>query len=176
MTICLRLATFLVVILVSGEALAYRQGEPKYFSKHLSTAALERTLHLVRYDGSYRRIVYPNGDVPDDVGVCTDVVIRAYRKLGIDLQSDIHQEMKSHFDAFPKNWGLSKPDSNIDHRRVPNLQTLFKRKGVQLAVTDNPEDYVTGDLVTWIVAGNLPHIGVVVDRRSRDGKRALISE
>ena len=153
---------------------AYRQTEPTDFSKKLIQAAIERTKHIVRYDGSYRKIRYPNGDVPDNVGVCTDVVIRSYRKLGIDLQNDIHDDMKENFGKYPKLWGLSKPDTNIDHRRVPNLRTLFKRKGIVLLATDKPNDYVAGDLVTWIVAGNLPHIGIVVNRRSRDGKRPLI--
>jgi uncharacterized protein YijF (DUF1287 family) len=164
----------LIVVLTSGAVFGCREGEPDHFSLNLSDAALERTSHHVRYDGKYRTIRYPNGDVPDDVGVCTDVVIRAYRKLGIDLQFDVHQEMKSHFEVFPKNWGLSRPDPNIDHRRVPNLQTLFKRKGIVIAVSDNPKDYVAGDLVTWFVAGNLPHIGIVVDRCSSDKKRPLI--
>ncbi|MBU4036351.1 MAG: DUF1287 domain-containing protein, partial [Proteobacteria bacterium] len=137
-------------------------------------AAVERTSHTVRYDGSYRKIAYPNGDVPGQVGVCTDVIIRVYRKLGIDLQLDVHEEMKSNFAKFPKNWGLTHPDSNIDHRRVPNLQALFNRKGIVLPVTDNPKDYVSGDLVTWVLPGNLPHIGIVVDRRSHDGSRPLI--
>jgi len=150
------------------------QNEPEGFGERLSEAVLERTRHEVRYDGSYRRIPYPNGDVPDTVGVCTDLVIRAYRKLGIDLQKDVHEEMKTHFEAFPSNWGLSGPDPNINHRRVPNLRVLFSRRGVVLGVSDEPEDYAVGDLVTWLVPGNLPHIGIVVDRRSRDGKRPLI--
>ncbi len=153
---------------------AHRQGEPTDFSRKLSQAAIERTEHFVRYDGSYRKIRYPNGDVSDSVGVCTDVVIRSYRKLGVDLQKDIHEDIKVNFNKYPKLWGLSKPDTNIDHRRVPNLRTLFKRKGLVLPATDKPNDYVAGDLVTWTVAGNLPHIGIVVDRRSRDGKRPLI--
>jgi uncharacterized protein YijF (DUF1287 family) len=150
------------------------RSEPDDFGARLSEAALERTRHEVAYDGSYRRISYPEGDVPDAVGVCTDLVIRAYRKLGIDLQKDVHEEMKAHFETFPARWGLSGPDPNIDHRRVPNLQTLFSRKGVVLGVTDDPKDYAAGDLVTWMVDENLPHIGIVVDRRSRDGKRPLI--
>jgi uncharacterized protein len=170
----LRILIILFGIFISSISLAYREGEPEHFSRLLSDAAVERTSHQVRYDGDYRKIAYPNGDVPDHVGVCTDVVIRAYRKLGIDLQLDVHEEMKSNFGKFPKNWGLTQPDSNIDHRRVPNLQTLFKRKGVVLPVTDSPKDYVSGDLVTWVIPGNLPHIGIVVDRRSRDGGRPLI--
>jgi hypothetical protein len=153
---------------------SYRAGEPDDFSKRLSGAALERTAHRVTYDGSYRSIEYPNGDVPEGVGVCTDVVIRSYRQLGIDLQEDVHEEMAAHFDAYPKTWNLSRPDSNIDHRRVPNLQTFFSRRGIVLPVTRNPEDYVAGDLVTWMVPDDLPHIGIVVDRKSSDGSRPLV--
>ena len=163
--------TLLVIpVLVS----AYRQGEPNDFSKKLIQAAIERTKHFVRYDGSYRKISYPNGDVPDNVGVCTDLVIRSYRKLGIDLQKDTHEDMKANFDMYPKLWGLSKPDPNIDHRRVPNLQTLFKRKGILLPLTKNPNDYVAGDIVSWMLPDNLPHIGIVIDSRSGDSSKPLI--
>lgn len=162
------------LIALSTSLLAYRDGEPEGFSKRLVRAALERTRHGVTYDGSYRSIPYPNGDVPDDVGVCTDLVIRAYRALGIDLQKDVHEEMKAHFEVFPNRWGLREPDSNIDHRRVPNLQTLFARKGIVLPVTERAQDYVAGDLVTWMVADNLPHIGIIAERRSPDGKRPLV--
>jgi len=131
----------------------------------LVDAALERTKHRITYDGSYISISYPNGDVPNDVGVCTDVVIRSYRKLGIDLQQLIHEDMKQNFNAYPSKrmWGLTRPDSNIDHRRVPNLQIYFARLGETLPVTDNPEDYLPGDIVTWMLEGNLPHIGIVSD-------------
>ena len=155
-------------------ASAYRTGEPTYFSKKLVEAAIERTNHIVRYDGGYRKIRYPNGDVPDDIGVCTDLVIRSYRKLGIDLQKDLYEDMKQNFYLYPKLWGLTKPDTNIDHRRVPNLQTFFERKGVVLPVTQNPNDYVAGDIVTWMLSENLPHIGIVVDLRSEDGNKPLI--
>ncbi len=164
----------LTLLVIPVLASAYRQGEPPDFSKKLIKAAIERTKHIVRYDGSYRKISYPNGDVPDNVGVCTDLVIRSYRKLGIDLQKDIHEDMKENFDIYPKLWGLSKPDPNIDHRRVPNLQTLFKRKGILLPVTNNPNVYVAGDIVSWMLPGNLPHIGIVIDSRSGDGSKPLI--
>ena len=144
------------------------------FSQRLAEAAIARTLETVRYDPAYVRIPYPGGDVPADTGVCTDVVIRSYRKLGIDLQQEVHQDMKRHFSLYPKYWGLSKADSNIDHRRVLNLQAFFQRKGQSLEVSDNPDDYQTGDLVTWSLPGNLPHIGILVDRRSLDGKRPLV--
>lgn len=170
----LRHLLFLTVLVFPALTTAYRQGEPEDFSKELVQAALERTRHEVTYDGSYFSIAYPNGDVPADVGVCTDVVIRSYRQLGIDLQADVYEEMQVHFEAFPQNWGLTKPDPNIDHRRVPNLQTLFSREGIVLPVSRNPADYVAGDLVTWMVSGSLPHIGIIVDQRSDDGKRPLV--
>ena len=144
------------------------------FAQDLSLAALERTNHTVRYDGRYRSITYPNGDVPDNTGVCTDVVIRSYRALGIDLQKRVHEDMKAHFNLYPKNWGLKRTDTNIDHRRVPNLQVFFTRKGQSVKVTRNPEDYQPGDLVTWLLDNNLPHIGIVVDKRSTNGTRPLI--
>jgi len=140
----------------------------------LVAAAIERTTHNVRYDGSYRKIAYPGGDVPDNVGVCTDVIVRSYRALGIDLQKEVHEDMRRHFSLYPKKWGLKKPDTNIDHRRVPNLQTFFTRHGQKLPVSDDAEAYRPGSLVTWMLPGNLPHIGIVTDRRSEDGRRPLI--
>ena len=165
---------FVTALVFPALTAAYRQGEPEDFSINLVQAALERTHHQVTYNGGYFSMTYPNGDVPADVGVCTDVVIRSYRQLGIDLQADVHEEMQVHFEVFPQNWGLTKPDPNIDHRRVPNLQMLFSRKGVVLPVSQNPADYVAGDLVTWMVSGRLPHIGIIVDQRSDDGKRPLV--
>lgn len=138
----------------------------KGFYAKLSDAALTLTKDRVAYDGNYYTIPYPNGDVPKNKGVCTDVVIRAYRKLGTDLQKEVHEDMKKHFAAYPKTWGLRATDRNIDHRRVPNLQVFFSRHGEKLAVTSNPGDYKPGDLVTWMLAGNLPHIGIVVNKKS----------
>ncbi len=142
----------------------------------LVAAAIERTRQSVVYDGAYRRIAYPGGDVPAGVGVCTDVVIRAYRAgLGLDLQQRVHEDMARNFAAYPQNWGLSRPDANIDHRRVPNLAVFFTRHGRVLPVTDIGGDYRPGDLVTWLVGRALPHIGIVTDKRSLDGKRPLIA-
>ncbi|HEY1083432.1 MAG TPA: DUF1287 domain-containing protein [Prosthecobacter sp.] len=132
------------------------------FATRLVHAALDRTANTVRYDGAYLKIPYPGGDVPAEMGVCTDEVIRSYRVLGFDLQKLVHEDMKKHFSAYPKHWGLPRPDTNIDHRRVPNLQTFFKRKGASLPVTQNPADYRPGDLITCTVAGRLPHIALVV--------------
>ena len=115
----------------------------------LSTAALSLTNDKVVYDPSYVSIDYPNGDVPKEIGVCTDVVIRAFRKIGVDLQKEVHEDMKQHFEIYPKLWGLKKPDTNIDHRRVPNLMTFFSRKGTVKAITKNPKDYVPGDVICW---------------------------
>ncbi len=121
------------------------------------------------------RIPYPAGDVPADTGVCTDEVIRSYRALGVDLQKEVHEDMVQNFSAYPRKWaGLSaKPDSNIDHRRVPNLMVFFERKGEVLSVTNRPEDYGPGDLVTYDLGGNVPHIGIVVDRKGGSGRHMI---
>ncbi|KPJ92172.1 MAG: hypothetical protein AMJ53_09920 [Gammaproteobacteria bacterium SG8_11] len=149
--------------------------EDMAFFQSLAQAAEIRTHHQVTYDGSYRKIAYPMGDVPGDIGVCTDVVIRSYRTLGIDLQRLVHEDMQRNFSAYPKNWGLSKPDSNIDHRRVPNLQVFFTRFGRKLAVSHDESAYQPGDLVTWMLPGNLPHIGIVSEHKSPDSQRPLIA-
>ncbi|HXH61540.1 MAG TPA: DUF1287 domain-containing protein, partial [Fimbriimonadaceae bacterium] len=162
------------VAFIAVASVCYSESEPEGFGKRLVAAAIERTHHRVTYDGSYRSIPYPNGDVPANIGVCTDLIIRAYRELGIDLQKDVHEEMKAHFAAFPSVWGLRRPDPNIDHRRVPNLQIFFSRKGVVLPITTEADDYSAGDLVTWLLPGNLPHIGIVAEQRSADSNRPLI--
>ncbi len=123
----------------------------------------------VGYDPAYRRLAYPGGDVDPRTGVCTDVVIRAFRVLGDDLQVRVHEDMRQHFDAYPKLWGLHSTDRNIDHRRVPNLQTFFTRHGKRLPITMDAEDYQAGDIVTWRLSNGLPHIGLVSDRRNREG-------
>ena len=137
-------------------------------------AALEN--RAVIFDSTYRRIAYPLGDVPENVGVCADVVVRAYRAVGIDLQRLVHEDMKRQFSAYPNLWGLSRPDANIDYRRVPNLRTFFRRHGTTLKITATSADYMPGDLVIWNLAprGSLPHIGIVTQRRSHDGSRPLI--
>lgn len=141
----------------------------------LIEAAIEQTKSWVIYDGSYVVLDYPGGDVPADRGVCTDVIIRAYRAVGLDLQVLVHEDMKDNFDAYPDIWGLSRPDPNIDHRRVPNLQTFFTRHGQALPAPQEADAYRPGDLVTWMLGGRLPHIGIVTDKRSADGQRPLIA-
>jgi len=149
-------------------------GQTDFFTQ-LADSALTLTRQQVRYDPSYRQIPYPNGDVPANTGVCTDVVIRAYRKLGIDLQKEVHEDMKAHFDKYPKMWGLTRPDRNIDHRRVPNLMVFFARFGTVKEITQSPNDYQSGDIVCWDLNGRgLTHIGIVSRRKSGDGKRNLI--
>lgn len=144
------------------------------FDKKLSAAAIELCNDVVTYDPSYYTIKYPNGDVPKGSGVCTDVVIRAYRKLGIDLQKEVHLDMKANFNLYPKNWGLKHTDKNIDHRRVPNLMVFFKRFGKEKPITSNPSDYKAGDIVCWNLGDGITHIGIVADKKSKDGKRNLI--
>lgn len=136
------------------------------FYSRLGSAALSLTKQNVIYDPGYYSIPYPDGDVPGDRGVCTDVIIRAYRIVGIDLQKEVHEDMKENFSAYPKNWGLTNTDTNIDHRRVPNLMVFFSRKGITLPVSDNPHDYEPGDLVCWDLGGNVTHIGIVVGKKS----------
>jgi uncharacterized protein YijF (DUF1287 family) len=126
------------------------------------------------YDPSYQQIAYPMGDVATERGVCSDVVIRAFRAVGIDLQEELHRDMKRHFTAYPKNWGLSAPDSNIDHRRVPNLATWFMRQGYAAKISSNAATYQPGDVVAWVLGSGRPHIGIVSDRRSGDGARPLV--
>lgn len=146
------------------------------FAQELVKAAMDRTLHAIEYSGAYYAIEYPGGDVPDNIGVCTDVLIRAYRRIGIDLQKELHEDIAANFNAYPSNriWGLSTPDSNIDHRRVPNLQTFFKRKGEELPITQDASDYNAAEIVTWMLPGNLPHIGIVTGQMSADTGRPLI--
>ena len=159
------------ILLFSGINFAYGQTD---FYKQLADSALTLTKQKVVYDPRYFKLDYPNGDVPSDRGVCTDVVIRAYRKLGIDLQKEVHEDMKSNFSKYPKKWGLKSTDKNIDHRRVFNLMTFFSRHGETKLISDKATDYLPGDIVCWNLQGGLTHIGLVVDRKSTDGLRYLI--
>lgn len=152
------------------------QETPKTFAEKLSNAAISIIDPSIDYDPAYFSIEYPNGDVPANKGVCTDVLIRSYRKLGIDLQKEVHEDMMGHFSEYPnlKKWGMTKTDTNIDHRRVPNLEVFFERNGEKLVITEDPKDYKTGEIVTWLINNKLPHIGIVTNKKSKDGKRNLI--
>ncbi|MCK5706541.1 MAG: DUF1287 domain-containing protein [Candidatus Aureabacteria bacterium] len=140
--------------------------ENDFFIK-LAKAAEGRTKHSIRYNPAYVKIAYPGGDVPMDTGVCTDVVIRSYRKLGIDLQVKVHEDMKANFMKYPKMWRLMKPDPNIDHRRVPNLMTFFKRHGTVLEKSPEGNIYFPGDIVTWDLGGGVAHIGIVSTKKEK---------
>jgi uncharacterized protein YijF (DUF1287 family) len=164
----MRLIVFLAATLVPLTAFA----EPSDFGARLSAAAIERTNVEVVYDPSYRRIGYPMGDVAANRGVCADEVVRALRAINIDLQVLVHQDMEKNFSAYPQFWGLSAPDSNIDHRRAPNLETYMTRKGWRLAPSLDAKSYRPGDIVAWNLrgdAGFLPHIGIVTDRIGASG-------
>ena len=142
--------------------------------KSISDAAVSIINPNILYDPAYFKIKYPMGDVPADRGVCTDVVIRTYRKLGIDLQKRVYLDMKKHFGLYPKRWGMKHTDTNIDHRRVPNLMTFFGRKGKKLPITQNAKDYKAGDIIVWDLGGGILHIGVIVDLKSPDAQRNMV--
>jgi uncharacterized protein YijF (DUF1287 family) len=149
---------------------------PNSFAEKLSNAAIQIIDKDVVYTPDYVKLKYPNGDVPAKTGVCTDVIIRAYRKLNIDLQKEVHEDMAANFTKYPnlKKWGMKTTDKNIDHRRVPNLEVFFGRKGKTLSITQNANDYKTGEIVTWMINDKLPHIGIITHLKSKDGKRNLI--
>lgn len=168
-TIHFSLSHFLVILLFNSFLFAQEVA-----IGNLSQAALTLTKQNVTYDPSYFSIPYPNGDVPKDKGVCTDVVIRAYRTIGIDLQKEVHEDMSVYFNSYPNNWGLKTTDKNIDHRRVPNLMKFFERNGTVKVISLNEKDYIPGDIVCWNLSGGITHIGIVVTRKSFDGKRHLI--
>ena len=177
----------LLVLLVLADSVSAEQTSntaPATLAQKLAAAAVERTSHPVRYDPAYVGIKYPMGDVPADTGVCSDVIIRSYRNLGIDLQVLVHNDMRRAFGKYPKRWGHKRTDKNIDHRRVPNLRVFFSRHGKKLKISNIAADYKPGDLVTWDLTGTknsslihtkLPHIGIVTSRSTPDGARPLIA-
>ena len=169
------LRTLRTLLHISLWALAFNSasGQPDFYAQ-LADSAEVLTKQVVHYDPTYFLLAYPNGDVPADKGVCTDIVIRAYRKLGIDLQKEVHVDMLSNFKKYPQNWGLSQPDKNIDHRRVPNLMTFFARHGTVKDLLQDPKTYQPGDIVCWNLGGGITHIGIVSSKRSRDRQRHLM--
>lgn len=141
----------------------------------LVAAARRQVGVTLTYDAAYSKLDYPGGDVPRERGVCTDVIVRAYRDaLDIDLQVLVHEDMRKVFSAYPALWGLKKTDRNIDHRRVPNLRTFFKRADAAQAISEEGADYRPGDIVSQMLPGNLPHIAIVADERAPDGSRPLV--
>lgn len=162
---------FFISLLILTYSSVFAQND---FFRALSDSAYTLTKQKVEYDPSYFQLDYPNGDVPSTKGVCTDVVIRAYRKLTIDLQKEVHEDMLAHFEKYPKNWGLNRPDKNIDHRRVPNLMTFFDRHGTTLSISGDSKDYKAGDIVCWNLGGGITHIGIVSNKKVNNGIRPLI--
>ena len=141
----------------------------------LVMAAQDRLKHNITYNGAYLKLDYPGGDVPANIGVCTDVIIRSYRAaFGFDFQKAVHEDMKASFSAYPNNWGLTRTDRNIDHRRVPNLETYLKRHGASLGTSRKASDFKPGDIVSWRLSSGLPHIGIVSDRKAADGTPLII--
>ena len=165
------ISAFLVVMLP-----ALSQATPATPAKELVTAARSQIGVTLTYNPAYEKLAYPGGDIPIERGVCTDVVVHAYRKLGFDLQQLVHQDMKKAWDKYPhsQKWQLKKPDANIDHRRVPNLATFFSRHGTTIPASQQGRDYLPGDVVTWRLPGNLTHIGIVGDKRSATGVPLMI--
>ena len=149
---------------------------PAGYSAESLNQAAQQLDRLVLYDPSYEKIAYPGGDVSPLKGVCSDVVIRSYRKMGLDLQKEVHEDIKTAFSRYPgrKLWGQTRPDTNIDHRRVPNLMVFFSRKGETKPVTRNATDYVPGDIVTWQLDNGRPHIGIVTDKTAERSGNPLI--
>ena len=142
--------------------------------KQLIEGAISQVGVTTSYDPSYQKLEYPNGDVPIETGVCSDVIVRAFRKAGTDLQKEVHEDMKGNFSAYPTKWGLRGTDANIDHRRVPNLQAFFARKGKQVATTGNADTFMPGDVVTWDLGGGVDHVGLVVNVWFKPSQRYLI--
>ena len=128
----------------------------------------------IKYVSGYVSIPYPMGDVPAETGVCTDVVIRAFRKIDIDLQEQVHEDMIARFESYPKNWGLTTTDRNIDHRRVPNLMTYFEHNGWTQEITESPNDYKPGDIVAWDLGHGITHIGIVTTQQAAENRYAVI--
>lgn len=162
-----RLAAFIVILVLCAVSYAQR---PATLGMRIAAAARQQIGVTKEYDPSYAVLDYPGGDVPLRAGVCSDVVVRALRGVGIDLQKEVHEDMRSHFSDYPQRWGLKGPDKNIDHRRVANLMKYFGRR--QLAIDqklDAPETYLAGDIVAWDLGGGILHIGIVSDK---SGKKA----
>jgi uncharacterized protein YijF (DUF1287 family) len=146
----------------------------EYTQTELADSAFTLSNDYVIYNPKYFSIPYPNGEIPEPYGVCTDVIIRAYRKVGVDLQKEVHEDMAQHFSMYPKNWGLSSPDKNIDHRRVPNLMIYFSRFGTVLANSSITTEYKPGDIVCWDLGAGIKHIGIVINQKSEENNRHLI--
>jgi len=172
----LALSLCAVVLAAVAQANLTTPNERQQFLDKLVAAAIERTNHSVKYVSAYVQLDYPGGDVAANTGVCSDEIIRAYRAVGVDLQKEVHEDMVRNWADYPAKikWHQAHPDPNIDHRRVPNLMVFFARKGESLPISLRAKDYSPGDIVTWDLGGNVPHIGVVVNVKSTESQRPLI--
>ena len=162
----------LVIIIIIFTSFIIRAQEN--FQSRLADSCINLIDKSIIYDPTYVKIKYPNGDVDKKRGVCTDVIIRAYRMFDIDLQREVHEDMKANFSKYPPNWGLNKPDKNIDHRRVPNLMMYFSRYGKELTITDNPDDYKPGHIVCWDLGNGILHIGIVLKQKKTNNNNRLV--
>lgn len=174
---CLALLCACVAGVLSIAQTRHVSGNPRQeFLEKLVAAAIERTNHSVKYVSEYVHLDYPGGDVPADTGVCSDEIIRAYRAVGVDLQKEVHEDMVKHWAEYPpkSKWHQAHPDPSIDHRRVPNLMVFFTRKGESLPISLRAEDYSPGDIVTWDLGGDVPHIGIMVNVKSAESGRLLM--
>ena len=142
--------------------------------KQMLDGAIAQAGVTTEYDPAYVALEYPGGDVPEKTGVCSDVVVRAFRKAGVDLQKEVHEDIKAARSEYPTKWGTNAPDKNIDHRRVLNLMKYFERKGKSLSISDNVADYQPGDIVAWELSNGIDHIGIVTNMISDSDKRFLI--
>lgn len=166
---------FSLSLMMMGYAQNVSLSNDSLFYKNLSDAAIELTKVRVEYDPSYFIISYPNGDIPSHLGVNADVIIRAYRKLGVDLQKEVHEDILKNEEVYPFSlWNQTEPDTNIDHRRVPNLQVFFARNGNTLPIDENNDTYKEGDIVIWEMDNNKLHIGIVTDRKSAYGTPLVV--
>jgi hypothetical protein len=163
-----------VALAATAQAKPVWEDSSRSWEDRLGAAAEERANHSVTYDGSGRTIPYPMGDVPPNIGVCTDEVVRIYRKVGIDFQQLVHEDMMRAFFEYPQKFGEKRPNTNFDHRRVGNMQRFLERNATVLPITDNGDDYKPGDIVVWDLDNSQLHIGVVTRKRSKDGKRPLV--
>jgi uncharacterized protein YijF (DUF1287 family) len=154
-----------LIFLLLGFLTGHSANAQTDFFTRLADSTVTLTKQNVQYDPSYFQLHYPNGDVPSNKGVCTDVIIRAYRKLGIDLQKNVHEDMSENFALYPKIWKMSHTDKNIDHRRVPNLMVFFKRHGTVKSMSTDAKDYLPGDIVCWNLGGGITHIGIIIKRK-----------
>lgn len=158
--------------LVAGLGCQSRPIKPALPAPPVVAAAMRQVGVTTKYSQQYFSLKYPGGDPPPETGACTDVVIRAFRRLGVDLQKEVHEDMRKNFDKYPRKWGLKSTDRNIDHRRVPNLMTFFARRGKALRL--ERDAMKPGDIITWDLPRNMTHIGLLSNEFGPSGELKII--